>query len=277
MHTIRSACFMLPLATSAISSLHRFRFCVVGLLIWSFVPVAAWGDVAGFNNLNGWTYNQSDSSAPADLPNANTIHITNLAAAEARTIFYNTPQPYDEFTASFSFQALNAGHFCDYGTSFIIQNSAAGPDAHGTLFGYQGVPDSIAVSFQLSSNASGYFTDGEFDGGSPSVNPVNLTSGHVIDVTLSYDGSILSEHLLDTATSATYTRNFIVGDISSIIGGSEAYVGFGANTTFSTCSGTAADQYISNFHYTAVPEPGTLTLVAVVSGLLLRRRRYANS
>lgn len=277
MRLICSVRFVSRLAVFVVSSPHRFRFRVVSLIVllaFALPCVTARAGIVGFNNLNGWTYNQSDSSAPADLPNANTIHITNLAAAEARSIFYNTPQPYDDFTASFTFQAQNAGHFCDYGISFIIQKSPAGSHALGQQFGYQGISDSIAVSLQLSSNRSGYFTDGNVGGGSPSVNPVNLTSGHPIDVTLSYDGAILSESLLDTVTPATYTRNFIVNDIASVIGGPEAYIGFGANTTFSTCSGTAADQYISNFHY--VPEPATLSLLGVVGGLaLLRRRRSA--
>lgn len=236
-------------------------------------------NVFGLNNLSGWTYNQplSDTGTPADLPDADTIHITSLGTNQSRSIFYNTPQQFAEFLVKFTYRAANASVFgCDYGATFTLQNSPDGRFAvGGTDFGlgYDGIRNSAAVSLQLQSNSSGYYTGGSVGSGS-SVDPVNLISGNPINVTLSYNGNILSETLVDSVTAETYQRNIIVGDLTTPIGGPLAYVGFTASTTTGQCSGDAADQYISGFEFTVIPEPATLSLM-LMAGLLLARGRRA--
>lgn len=242
-------------------------------------------DITGFNNLSGWTYNQapSDFGTPADLPDPDRIHLTNLGTAQARSIFYNTRQSIMGFVASFSYQALNADASCDYGATFTIQNDPRGRNALGSTgggIGYAGnstssvhISNSVAVTLQLSSGTTGFWTNGQ-SGSSLPTGDVFLRSGNPIDVTLTYNGNILTERLVDTVTLQEYSRNLIVGDLSNILGSSTAYIGFTASTTSGQCSGVAADQYISGFEFHVIPSPATLPVMLAAFGIgALRRRR----
>ncbi len=262
-----------------------FIALIAGVLAVSPGPVIA--DTSGFNSLIGWTYNQAsyDTGAPADLPDSNTIHLTNQGWNASRSIMYNTPQDFAEFLVAFTYRSSNAGiaFGCDYGVTFVLHNDSTGPNALGSAgrgLGYgsnsftsDSIMNSAAVSLQLQSNSSGFYTNGMVGTGSPSVNPVNLASGNPINVTLSYNGSILSETLVDTITSATSTRNFIVGNLASVLGGSTTYIGFTGSTTTAGCSFASADQYISGFQYSAVPEPSSLLMLAGFAPILRRRRQ----
>jgi hypothetical protein len=75
---------------------------------------------------------------------------------------------------------------------------------------------------------------------------INLTSGDVFSATLTYDGSTLSETLTDTSTGAQYTKAYTGVNLSSLISGSTAFVGFGAGT------GDTATQnsYLNSWTYT---------------------------
>lgn len=250
-------------------------------------PGIANADTSGFNSLIGWTYNQAsyDTGAPADLPDPNTIHLTNQGWNASRSIMYNTPQDFSEFLVAFTYRSSNPGitFGCDYGVTFVLHNDPAGPHALGSAgrsLGYgsnsftsDSILNSAAVSLQLQSNSSGFYTNGMVGTGSPSVNPVNLASGNPINVTLSYNGSILSETLVDTITSATSTRNFIVGNLATVLGGSTAYLGFTGSTTTAGCSFASADQYISGFQYSSVPEPSSLLMLGGFAFILRCRRQ----
>lgn len=221
--------------------------------------------ITGFNSLTGWQYNQGDSGTRADLPDVDTIQLTNLATAQRRSIFYRSPQALGPFTASFTYQALNASTFgCDYGAAFVIQSSQDGAAALGTSgagMGYATIDHSIAITLELQNNASGYFTDGNIGGNGLPVGLLSLKSGHPFLVELEYDGNILHETITDTVTLESQPSSFVVGDLNSVIGASSAYVGFTASTTQGACSGNAADQYFSGFHFQAVPEPTTAALL----------------
>lgn len=236
-------------------------------------------DILGFDGLNGWHYNQAptDTGAPATLPDDNTIHLTNLGTSQARSVFYNTRQSITQFEVSFTYQALSASTFgCEYGASFVIHNDPLGAQALGSTgsgLGASGIQNSGLISLELRSNTSGYFTN-EVGGGASSVDPVLLRSGNPIEVTLSYtNGNILTRTVVDTVTAQTDTDNFIVGDLSTIVGSDFAYVGVTGSTTTGACSGNAANQLFSNFRFTEIPAPGTSVLAITAVGVLARRRR----
>jgi hypothetical protein len=163
---------------------------------------------------------------------------------------------------------------------------AIGLFSHG--FGYgSGLPgnvpvinNSAAISLELSpdytpASKSGLYTNGNVGGGSQLTDPLKLYSGDPINVTLSYDGSMLQETLFDTVTSATFTNGYLI-NLPSVVGGSTALVGFTGGTNGSGSFG--ADQYFSNFNFTSVPEPSTIALLGVGGiGLLayVRRKRAA--
>ncbi len=234
-------------------------------------------DINGFNNLVGWQYNQGDAGTPADMPDPDTIHLTNLGTAQRRSVFNLTPQPVGPFTASFTYQVLNAGIFgCDYGATFVIQNSSEGATALGGAdfgMGYSGIDNSIAVSLELQNNASGFYMNGEVRGSGPSVAPLSLVSGHELNVVLTYDGTLLTQMITDTVTLEEHNRTFDVGDLSSVIGSPTAFVGFTGSTTEGACSGNAANQFFSDFHFTSVPEPTALSLLVCGCAFVFKRRR----
>lgn len=252
---------------------------VVALTLVAFPPANAQAGIAGFNNLSGWTYNQSDTGTPVDLPNPDMVHLTG-GGGQARSIFFNTPQDISQFSASFTYRATAGYPYSLQGLTFTLQNDPRGPEALGDpeySLGYGGgtgvrIDNSAAVALNAGEyfNSAGLFFDGILGSGAQSVNPVNLLSGHPIDVTVSYDGFLLSYSLVDTVTSAVSPpRNIIVEDLASIVGGPTAYVGF----TAGTANGITVDQYISDFRFTAIPEPATLTLLGAAGVFLLGRRR----
>jgi hypothetical protein len=247
--------------------------CFLLMCVLSALATDARADINGFGNFSGFTINQNDNG-PSPTVSAGNIRLTNAGAVtETRSIFYGTPQPVGHFTASFTYQALNGTvPDEDSGICFVLQNAPTGVHAIGSSFAYylgygQGnVSPSAASSLELGldfssvASASGMYTNGSVGVGSaPSTSPVNLESGDPINVTLSYNGSILQETLLDTTTSATYTNGYLT-NLPATLGNSTALVGFtgGMNGSF------GPDQYISNFQFvTSVPEPSTAILLSV--------------
>ncbi len=75
---------------------------------------------------------------------------------------------------------------------------------------------------------------------------VNLLSGDLMTATLVYNGSNLTETVVDDVTKATFTHIYAGLNLSSIIGGSVAYVGFTGST-----GGFASTQAIQTWTYSS--------------------------
>jgi hypothetical protein len=173
----------------------------------------------------------------------------------------------DNFTTTFTFQF--GGSATADGMCFVIQGVnptqlitgegggglGYGPDRPG---GGPGIPNSIAIKFDLFQNVSeGPDSTGLFlNGDSPTVpsgpgdvlvdlrgTGIDLHSGDVFQVTLTYDGTTLTETILDTVTNVSFTTAYTV-DIPGQVGGNVAYAGFTAGTGGST---TIAD--VQNWLY----------------------------
>ncbi len=241
---------------------------VLGLLM---VSGAASGAIAGFGDFSGFQINIGDGGAAPMVTVApgiaSSINLIN-GGGERRSIFCNTKQSISAFTASFTFSG-QGGNPC--GTCLVIQNSASGTSALGFTDSYSGIASSIAVPLELDNvgnTETGLYTNG-ITGGSTSSTPVNLFSGHPINVSLSYNGSLLNESLLDTVTSASYSTAYVV-NVPSAVGGSMAWIGFTSSSNF------GSTQTISNFQFTSspVPEPTAFGLISIVmSGVLNGRHR----
>lgn len=267
-----------------------FRFqswhCAIPVVIGlSMVPTRAHADINGFGDFSNFTFNQSDGNAnPTISPGV--IHLTNAAAGEVRSVFDDTPQNISQFTASFGFQAVAdpTNPPAEFGATFIIQNDgvnqvATNDEGIGGTFGYQNwrivYGQSVAISLEdasLSSNSSAtaLYSGGVLGGGANSTSPVNLFNGDLIDVTLSYNGSILHENLLDTVSDASFDE-YYVANIPSLVDSSTALIGFTANT-----ADTNGAMDFSNLQFTSsVPEPCSAGLVALgtILGLGMRQRR----
>jgi hypothetical protein len=144
------------------------------------------------------------------------------------------------------------------------------------MVGSSGINPGAAVTLELygsNSTASGYYTNGASPNGAPSTSPLNLASNDPINVTITYNGSLLHESLFDTITSDSYSASYLA-NIPSVVGSSTAYVGITAANGLQE----AADQDFSNFLFTtSAPEPSALGLAAAgaVLGLGVRGRRRA--
>jgi hypothetical protein len=199
----------------------------IGVAPSADTPFIAFGK--GFNKealtLNG----------PAEVAGGS-LELTSGPSTAASSAFYPTPVPTANFNTEFTFQLLDP---TAEGITFTIQGEA--PNAVGTGgggLGYQGLQKSIAVKFDLKDTAGeGIDSTGIYlHGAAPTVPAVSLAisgidlhSGHVFDLRLTYDGTTMTINLTDTVTNAVWTTQ-VAEDIPAIVGGSTAYFGFTAGS-----------------------------------------------
>jgi len=239
---------------------------------------AARADFSGFGNLSQFTITQNDANASPTIPSSGTIELTN-AGDEARSIFADAPQTITQFSASFTFKATNVSGFNGGlpGAMFILENDPRGASAVGNSvdnYAFSGISKSVGISFDLVNNTTGLFTNGVIGSGATTITSVSLASGDPINIQLTYTGGTLTETLTDTTTLANFTTtDLVLTNFATTVGGSDAYVGLAAGTSSRALAG--ADEFFSNLQFSSsVPEPASLSLMAVTAlPLLLRRRR----
>ena len=124
------------------------------------------------------------------------LELTDGGSAENRSAWFTTPVPIGSFITNFTFQQTNA---TADGMTFTIQGDniwALGYSGGG--LGYQSITNSVAVKFDLYSNAGeGIDSTGMYVGGAAPTVPavdltstgVNLHSGDIMNAQLIYDGS----------------------------------------------------------------------------------------
>jgi hypothetical protein len=172
----------------------------------------------------------------AAIASGGALQLTDGGGAESRSAWFRTEVPVGSFTTDFTFQQLSAA--AD-GMTFTLQSrggTAIGADGGG--LGYQGIGTSVAIKFDLHSNAgegvdsTGLYTDGAAPT-VPSVNlsatPINLHSGDAMHAHLVYDGTNLTMTLTDTVTNGSVVEVFPI-DIPAIVGGGTAWAGFTGGT-----------------------------------------------
>jgi legume-like lectin family protein len=196
------------------------------------------------------------------LLNGTRLRLTDGAVDEARSAFFSTLVNVQSFTTSFSFQITPASTTTADGFTFTIQGNGAtalGPAGGGlgygpkTPTGAPGIPKSMAVKFDLYNNAgegvdsTGIYTNGT----SPTIpardltsSGVNLHSGHVLTVQMTYSGTSLAMTITDTTTAKSFSTTFTNVDIPSIVGGNTAFAGFTGGT-----GGVTATQEIISWTY----------------------------
>jgi len=250
------------------------RFAILGITIVAVglgAPAVKGGGINGFNNGTNWTGNSNNTGGPTFSPTTLTLTDGNLN--EARSAFYDTAQPIGNFTAVYTYQATQPGGvgLAD-GATFILQTQ--GLTALGDLgsaLGVGGTHTAITPSAELEINilttnnylvGTNFATNGS-TGSYNSTGNVNVASGDPIQVSLSYNGTVLSETLTDTKSSATFSTSYTT-NLSAVLGSNTAYVGF----TGATGEGSSL-QVISDFVFTAVvPEPPSLVLLGAAGAAL---------
>jgi hypothetical protein len=169
------------------------------------------------------------------------------ALAQDRSLWSNQQVGVNSWSASFVYTdaALAAGSNGN-GFAFVLQNfgtTALGAGDAG--LGYQNIPTSFAVAFNVSSAYQvgySFLTNGVVTHTYLPTGAVNLASGLPVTVNLSYDGTTLTL----TLTQGTSTFQTSTGiDLASVLGSSTAYVGF---TAASGIQGST--QTVGQFRYT---------------------------
>ncbi len=193
----------------------------------------------GFADVSDLTFNGSARQ------NGTKLELTDGVNWEAGSVFYNTPVSLASFRTAFDFQLTNPD--AD-GMTFTIQG--VGPTALGSAGGGLGYgPDpgggpttnisaSAAIKFDLYNNigegvnSTGLFTNGAAPG-LPSVDlngsGIDLHSGHVLNVGVTYNGATLRVTITDNTTGATATQAYTV-NLPQLIGAPTGYVGFTGGT-----------------------------------------------
>ncbi len=208
----------------------------------------------------------------------NLLTLTDGGGSEASSFFYNYPQYIGAFKASFTYQDVGGtpGNGAD-GVSFCIQNDPRGTFALGTTGGSLGlgstttpISPSAALEFNLYTGNTedvGYtfLTDGltgsaGANGNYAKPGSVVIDSGDPINVSLYYDGNILSLTLNDAVASTSFSTNLVVGNLVHTLGAASAYVGFTGGD-----GGVASTQTITNFSFVSIPlasiQPSSKTVV----------------
>jgi hypothetical protein len=160
------------------------------------------------------------------------------------------------FTTSFTFRLTAA--VADGFTYTIQGNSPTTTGLRGNGLGYEIIRNSAAINFKIyQSNSTGIFTDGRNPSQrAPELPPdvpdrsvdltgtgVDLHSGHVHQVDVTYDGAVMLVTITDTETSASASQTYLI-DLRRFIGGNFAYHGFTGGT-----GGLSATQDILTWTY----------------------------
>jgi hypothetical protein len=206
-----------------------------------------------------------------------TLQLTNGLGGQTGAAFTTSRVGVANFTTTFKFQFHGGSNPSGEGMAFVLQ--AVNPTAYnptglggaGGGLGYGGIPNSIAIKFDLNSNlgegnnSTGLFLNGDLP--TIAANPgetlhdltpdnIDLHSQHVFQVTLSYDGTTLMETITDQTTTVSVTIPYTV-DIGALLGGSVGYAGFTASTSSLT---TITDIFTWTYQFTEptgpAPRPG---------------------
>lgn len=248
------------------------------------------------------TINYSNGFAAAGLAlngsaqvSSSRLRLTDGGANEAASAWYTTMVSTQVFTSDFKFQLTNPK---GNGFTFVLQGTgttALGPSGGGLGYGpdkptnpskssNSPIAKSVAIKFDLVNNAGeGTNSTGIYlNGASPTipattlVNRVDLHSGDIFSVHLTYDGTTLSMTITDQTNPIwTMTTSWPV-NIPSAVGGNMAYAGFTAGT-----GANSATQEILSWSYNPSfsSRPPviyqTSTLPAVSSGPTFRTFTYS--
>jgi hypothetical protein len=184
------------------------------------------------------------------------LQLTNGGIGQEGTAWFATPVNVQSFTTNFTFQLTNA---TADGFTFAIQNKGTtAKGSFGVGLGYQGIPTSVAVKFDLYNNSGeGVDSTGLYTNGAIPTVPaidlsstgINLHSGDTMAVQLVYDGTNLAMTITDTLTQATYSTSWAI-NIPAVAGGNTAYVGFTGGT-----GGKTSSQKILTWTFTPTAPP----------------------
>jgi hypothetical protein len=164
------------------------------------------------------------------------LTITSNTTFQVGSAWFPTAVNIQNFTNDFSFQDT-AGSATADGFTWALQNNStaaiAGSGGGGDL-AYTGMAKSVAVKFDLYDNAGeGTNSTGLYLNGVSPMTPaldmgasgIDLHSGHIFQVHMTYDGTNLAMTITDATTTAKFTQAWAV-NIPGTVGGATAFAGF---------------------------------------------------
>jgi len=249
----------------------RITMIPLFLIGWLFVP-GAWCAITGFGgDGTGWTLNAGPFGGAPPVVQNDVLHLTSSQLA-LNSVFFNQRQDIRAFTASFTYQNLTPydGWNPGDGMVFVLQNQGliAVGSGGGSSLGYLGITPATGIAINLFEVVGTGYAPTSVPWGYRPVTPVDLHSLHPIDVTITFDGFTLFESLYDQVAHVSFTTTYAV-DLLGDAGGDLAFIGFTGG-----CGSAMADQNISNFSFTTIPEPAPFSPLLLGFCLLWVRRRY---
>ena len=163
------------------------------------------------------------------------------------------------FSCQFTFQLAAGSGFGD-GFTFSIQGAGSGAvGGGGGSLGYAGITPSVAIKFDTypNSGTTGLYLNGANPSDSApasidmAASGIDLQSGRVFNVLLTYDSTTLILHqvVTDTQTSDEFVRDYEV-DLPGVLGSGTAFLGFSGGT-----GGATSTQDILTWSYAGSPPP----------------------
>jgi autotransporter-associated beta strand protein len=198
------------------------------------VPVAALTD-QGMWKLNACAHWKSDSR----------LALTTNATWNSGTAFLTNLYPVaGSWTAQFGYDiGLTSATPADY-LVFMVQRDSSGNTSHTPTPGisimwryYEGANHMTQVKM---------YTNGVVQVASTNISPVNLVSGGHAVMTVSYDSAAKTITVITTQAAGSFTNVFSGVDMTTIVGATAAYLGFGAAT-----GGSFAENLIGDFAFGA--------------------------
>jgi hypothetical protein len=211
--------------------------------------------ILGFNTSGiGW---QTNGSVP-NITN-NVLVLTDGGGGQASSAFYTNAQYVGgAWTASFIYNSHGGG--AD-GTAFILQTTnPAVVGGSGGQLGYAGIGgNSLAFEINLFSGNNQTIgvtvtTNGR-TGTYQTTGSVNVAGTNDILVNLNWKDGVMGVTLTDAASLATYTTNYAIGSLVSLLGGNLAYIGFGGAD-----GGVTSVQTVRNLQFHSVLPPVNLAV-----------------
>ena len=199
--------------------------------------------------------------------------------------FTNAQNVIDPFEVLFDFQITSAANSGGQGFALVIHTNNNDIGDGGSLLGYNRIDDVFAIEFDTNENASlsdpnDNHISAHLALGSDPPGPnhaITELSSAIPDFDLN-DGNVHTIRILNVGQNVSLFADGIElidtqVDLSSIglINGTDAFIGF----TSGINQNGAANHDILNFSFTAVPEPSSTTMLAVISvfGLVRRKKR----
>jgi hypothetical protein len=202
--------------------------------------------------------------ASAAVTNNGALVLTDGNLDEARSVLYDAKVPIDTFTSHFTFTIGAGGQDAD-GFTFVIDNGTTRDlGASGYHLAYAaGTFGDNSIALEFNSYNLGAFgstfafaSGGVIPASTQNLSPLDLHSGDTVDATVTYNGTTLAIHLVDTANSVTFNASEPI-NLAQVLGGHAAYVGFTGAT-----GNDDSTQVINSFDFAGTANGPTITALA---------------